>query len=189
MSEWLKEHAWKAKRRSHVETYRSTFSVAASTTLPRTTVSRCVPVSDGVRRGRHPVRAQSGAQFDVQPASRVSSTLVRSFVAREYVVFYRIAGEEVPIRRVICAGRKMHMRPPRPSAQLSDELLTRNLPGESFDIEPMLRPARNVPAYEITSFIDVEEARVDRAWESIGVKRPISNSHPRPKLARKCPFG
>ena len=32
MSEWLKEHAWKAMRWSDVETYRSTFSAAASTT-------------------------------------------------------------------------------------------------------------------------------------------------------------
>ena len=32
MSEWLKEHAWKAARWSNAETYRSTFSAAASTT-------------------------------------------------------------------------------------------------------------------------------------------------------------
>ena len=32
MSEWLKEHAWKAMRCSDEEVYRSTFSAAASTT-------------------------------------------------------------------------------------------------------------------------------------------------------------
>jgi hypothetical protein len=30
MSEWLKEHAWKAVHWSHVETHRSTFSAAPS---------------------------------------------------------------------------------------------------------------------------------------------------------------
>jgi hypothetical protein len=32
MSEWLKEHAWKAVRWSNVETYRSIFSAVVSTT-------------------------------------------------------------------------------------------------------------------------------------------------------------
>ena len=32
MSEWLKEHAWKALRWSSVETYRITFSAVVSTT-------------------------------------------------------------------------------------------------------------------------------------------------------------
>jgi hypothetical protein len=32
MSEWLKEHAWKALRCNNVETYRVTFSAVVSTT-------------------------------------------------------------------------------------------------------------------------------------------------------------
>src|SRR5262245_4449897 len=83
---------------------------------------------------------------------------------------------------------KMHTRPPHPSARHSDKLLTRNVPGESFDIQPMLHPADNVPPYEITSFIDVEEACVERAREAIRVKCPVIESYPALQLARSCPF-
>src|SRR5688572_16473720 len=44
----------------------------------------------------------------------------------------------------------------------------------------MLHAVRDVPPYDITSFVDVEEARVDRAREEIRVKRSISMPHPRP---------
>jgi PAS domain S-box-containing protein len=50
MSEWLKEHAWKALRWSNVETYRNTVSAVPSMTWHREDVSRCFPVSDGVCR-------------------------------------------------------------------------------------------------------------------------------------------
>jgi hypothetical protein len=36
----------------------------------------------------------------------------------------------------------------------------------------MFHAARDVPAHEITSIVDIEEARVGRAWEEIGVKSP-----------------
>src|SRR5262245_62354569 len=58
MSEWFKEHAWKAVRWTVVETYRGTFSGAASTTYPWEDVSRCFPVTHGVCRWKTPVRAQ-----------------------------------------------------------------------------------------------------------------------------------
>ena len=60
------------------------------------------------------------------------------------------------------------------------QLLTRRSPPVSFEIEPMFHAARDVPAHEITSVVDIEEARVGRAWEAICVKSPISESHPAP---------
>ena len=63
MSEWLKEHAWKASRSTDRGTYRRTSSPAVSTTWLPKDVSRCLPVSVGVFRWLTPISAQSGAQF------------------------------------------------------------------------------------------------------------------------------
>ena len=58
----------------------------------------------------------------------------------------------------------------------------------SFEIEPMFHAARDVPAHEITSIVDIEEARVGRAWEEIRVKSPIFESHPAFQLVRSGSF-
>ena len=58
----------------------------------------------------------------------------------------------------------------------------------SFEIEPMFHAARDVPAHEITSVVDVEEARVGGAWKEIRVKSSISESHPAFQLVRGCSF-
>src|SRR5688572_33357735 len=52
----------------------------------------------------------------------------------------------------------------------------------------MFHAARDVPAHEITSIVDIEEARVGRAWEEIGVKSPIFEPHPAFQLVRSCSF-
>ena len=58
----------------------------------------------------------------------------------------------------------------------------------SFEIEPMFHAARDVSAHEITSIVDIEEARVGRAREEIRVKGPVLESHPAFQLVGRCSF-
>ena len=54
MSEWLKEHAWKAKRASDTETLRSASTLTRSATYPSETITRCPSVNLDVLRGFEP---------------------------------------------------------------------------------------------------------------------------------------
>src|SRR5262245_1496766 len=51
MSEWLKEHAWKAKPASGTKRFQSTLTYTRSVTSPAKTITRCASVNLDVLRG------------------------------------------------------------------------------------------------------------------------------------------
>jgi hypothetical protein len=59
MSEWLKEHAWKAKRASDVEPLGGTLTHTRFAARPSRTITRCASVNLGVLRGFEPDVSQS----------------------------------------------------------------------------------------------------------------------------------
>ena len=73
MSEWLKEHDWKAVRCNNVETYRITFSAVVSTTSPPRGLSLYLPVVTVFVEGRHPLGHNLGHNFRRPICQSVSS--------------------------------------------------------------------------------------------------------------------
>src|SRR5215204_2052189 len=58
MSEWLKEHAWKAKRASQTEPLRRASTHTRSATQASTTITQCASVNLDVLRGFEPDLSQ-----------------------------------------------------------------------------------------------------------------------------------
>ena len=97
-------------------------------------------------------------------------TILGACVSESASLVPRLKCQALPSQ--LAEPRKRPARPPQAGPPLRAiragaldrfELLTWRPPTESLDIQSMFHTVRDVPAYEITSFIDVEEARVDRA--------------------------